>query len=612
MSGQRALEILKSTFGFPAFREGQDQAIDAVLNDRHVLAVMPTGAGKSLCFQVPSLVKGGLTLVVSPLVALMQNQVAILQMSGVKAVTINSGQSREENVAAWKAAASGEANLLYLSPERLMTDRMLTALKKLSPKLIAIDEAHCISQWGPAFRPEYEDLKHLRGIFENVPIIALTATADPLTREHISEKLFGGDAETIVTGFDRPNLHLTVEMKGNWKKQLLDFLDGRDEESGIIYCLSRKKTEETAQMLKDQGFHALAYHAGMDSRDRAVNQDRFITEPGVIMVATIAFGMGIDKPDIRFVFHTDLPGSPEAYYQEIGRAGRDRKEASVHMLYGLDDIRMRRTFIENEGGGEDRARREHQRLDALLAYCEAPECRRRTLLAYFGEETDACGKCDCCNNPAETVEGDDVGRMILQIVKETGQRYGAGHIVDVISGKNTEKIRQSGHDGLELFGFGKAHSSQQWRGIIRQLVAGGYLGIDIRGYGALVVTAKGEQLLRSEIGFRYRLDVVQDRKKSGRVPRGRAPAIEIDAQSQGLSQHLKELRLSFARERNVPAYVIFTDRSLIDMANKRPMTERDFANVHGVGDSKLREFAAPFLDAIVTYSDFDSLTKAAD
>ena len=609
MSGERALEILQSVFGFPGFREGQDEAINSVLSGRHVLAVMPTGAGKSLCFQVPSLVKGGLTIVVSPLVALMQNQVAILRMSGVKAVTINSGQNRDENVTAWREAASGEANLLYLSPERLMTERMIAALKKLSPTLIAIDEAHCISQWGPAFRPEYEDLKHLKDIFPDVPIIALTATADPLTREHIAEKLFDRDAEVIVTGFDRPNLHLTVEMKVNWKKQLLTFLDGRDGESGIIYCLSRKKTEEAAQMLKDEGYNALAYHAGMDQESRAENQDRFITEPGVIMVATIAFGMGIDKPDIRFVFHTDLPGSPEAYYQEIGRAGRDRNEAVVHMLYGLDDIRLRRTFIENEGGGEDRARREHQRLDALLAYCEAPECRRRTLLDYFGEAIEPCGKCDCCNNPAETVEGDDVGRMILGVIEATGQRFGAGHIVDVISGKSNEKILQMGHDRLEGYGAGKAHKAQQWRGIIRQLVAAGFLGIDIRGYGALVITEKGRGLVRGDVAFRYRLDVVQDRAKTARVARASRPPIEVERGAEGLLQHLKELRLQFARERNVPAYVIFTDRTLIDMANKSPRSEREFAKVHGVGEAKLRDFASTFIEAITHFHALDAIAN---
>ncbi|RED54155.1 DNA helicase RecQ [Aestuariispira insulae] len=607
MSGQRAIEILQSVFGFPGFREGQDQAIEAVLDDRHVLAVMPTGAGKSLCFQVPALVKGGLTVVISPLVALMQNQVAILKLSGVKAVTINSGQSRDENVAAWRAAASGEANLLYLSPERLMTERMIAALKKLSPGLIAIDEAHCISQWGPAFRPEYEDLKHLKNLFPDIPIIALTATADPLTREHIADKLFDRDAEIIVTGFDRPNLHLTVEMKVNWKKQLLNFLEGRDNESGIIYCLSRKKTEETAQMLQDQGYNALAYHAGMDQESRTVNQDRFITEPGIIMVATIAFGMGIDKPDIRFVFHTDLPGSPEAYYQEIGRAGRDRNEAVVHMLYGLDDIRMRRTFIENEGGGEERARREHQRLDALLAYCEAPECRRRTLLDYFGEQIEACGKCDCCNNPAETVEGDEVGRVILGVVEATGQRYGAGHIVDVITGKSNEKILQMGHDSLSAYGSGKAHKAPQWRGIIRQLVAAGFLAIDIRGYGALVITDKGRALVKGDTAFRYRLDVVQDRAKTSRVARASRPAIEVNREAEGLLQHLKELRLQFARERNVPAYVIFTDRTLIDMANKRPQSTGDFAKVHGVGEAKLRDFAPTFIEAITHYQSMDAI-----
>ena len=365
--------------------------MDALLAGRNVLTVMPTGSGKSLCFQVPALMLDGLAIVVSPLVALMQDQVSALRLAGVAADTINSSRDRAENIAAWQRAAAGETRLLYMAPERLMTERMLTALGRLNVKLIAIDEAHCISQWGPSFRPEYEDLCRLRDLFPGVPMAALTATADAVTREDIAERLFDGAVESIVLGFDRPNIKLTVGMKRDWKRQLLGFLEGHVGESGIVYCLSRKKTEEVTSILVQNGIRALTYHAGMDKTRREANQNAFMTEPGVVVVATIAFGMGIDKSDVRFVFHADLPGSIEAYYQEIGRAGRDGAPAEAHMLYGLADIRMRRVFIEDEDAGDARKRREHKRLDALLGYCEAPTCRRVALLDYFGETIEHMG-----------------------------------------------------------------------------------------------------------------------------------------------------------------------------------------------------------------------------
>ncbi|MCZ6587578.1 MAG: ATP-dependent DNA helicase, partial [Alphaproteobacteria bacterium] len=396
-------QVLKEVFGFEEFRPGQEQAIDALLAGRNVLTVMPTGSGKSLCFQVPALIRDGLTIVVSPLVALMQDQVAALHFAGVAADAINSSRDRAENVAAWQRAASGETRLLYMAPERLMTERMLAALGRLDVGLIAIDEAHCISQWGPSFRPEYQDLSRLREIFPDIPIAALTATADEVTRQDISAQIFAGNAETIVLGFDRPNIKLTVEMKASWKPQILAFIERHRGESGIVYCLSRKKTEEVAAFLADNGVVALPYHAGIDKAVRDANQNIFMTEPGVVIVATIAFGMGIDKSDVRFVFHSDLPGSLEAYYQEIGRAGRDGQPAEAHMLYGLGDIRMRRLFIEQEAAGEERKRREHRRLDAFLGYCESPSCRRSVLLGYFGEESTPCDNCDVCLDPVDMV-----------------------------------------------------------------------------------------------------------------------------------------------------------------------------------------------------------------
>ncbi len=599
---QETIRILRDRFGFDAFRPGQGEAIAALLAGRNMLAVMPTGSGKSLCYQVPALLTGGLSIVVSPLVALMQDQVAALRLNGIAAATINSAIPREENIATWGRVQAGEVMLLYMSPERLMDQRMLAAVAKLSPRLFAIDEAHCISQWGPAFRPEYADLGRLRDIFPGVPIAALTATADRITRDDIAARLFGGDAEIVVTGFDRPNLTLAVEMKKSWKKQMLDFADAHRGEAGIVYCLSRKKTEEAADLLREAGHKAMAYHAGMDANARNGVQDRFMTEPGMVIAATIAFGMGIDKPDIRYVFHADLPGSPEAYYQEIGRAGRDGLPAETMMLYGLDDIRMRRTFIEQEESPDERKRREHKRLDALLAYCEAPECRRRMLLNYFGEETGACGRCDLCLNPVETVDASEDGQKALSAVYRTGQRWGAAHIVNVLTGKQTDKTASSGHDRLPTFGVGANRTSQEWNAMIRQLVASGFLAIDIQGFGGLRLADKGMALLKGEAEFRFRPDTVA---KPGRRPRRkeRAEAEALAPEAVELLQELKKLRLDLAHERAVPAYVIFSDKTLIDMAARRPADREAFGQVFGVGQAKLEQFADTFLEAIAAFED---------
>jgi ATP-dependent DNA helicase RecQ len=594
-------QVLKEVFGFEEFRPGQEQAVDALLAGRNVLTVMPTGSGKSLCFQLPALIRDGLTIVVSPLVALMQDQVAALHFAGVAADAINSSRDRAENVAAWQRAASGETRLLYMAPERLMTERMLAALGRLDVGLIAIDEAHCISQWGPSFRPEYHDLSRLREIFPDIPIAALTATADEVTRQDISAQIFAGNAETIVLGFDRPNIKLTVEMKASWKPQILAFIERHRGESGIVYCLSRKKTEEVAAFLADNGVAALAYHAGMDKAVRDANQNTFMTEPGVVIVATIAFGMGIDKSDVRFVFHADLPGSLEAYYQEIGRAGRDGQPAEAHMLYGLGDIRMRRLFIEQEAAGEERKRREHRRLDALLGYCESPSCRRRVLLDYFGEESTPCGNCDVCLEPVDMVDGVAEGQMVLSAVHQTGQRFGAVHIIDVLRGQMTEKVTEAGQDRLPCFGTGGEYNKEQWRSIIRQLVAVGHLLLDVKGYGGLAITDKGRALLRGGESFQYRQDTMRRAAPARRKARnGRSAdlAAELSATESDVLTRLKALRLRIAKERGVPAYVVFSDKSLIDMAQRQPKNTSEFAEVNGVGEAKLRDFATPFLEAI--------------
>ena len=595
-------QVLKEVFGFEEFRPGQEQAIDALLAGRNVLTVMPTGSGKSLCFQVPALIRDGLTIVVSPLVALMQDQVAALHFAGVAADAINSSRDRAENVAAWQRAASGETRLLYMAPERLMTERMLAALGRLDVGLIAIDEAHCISQWGPSFRPEYQDLSRLREIFPDIPIAALTATADEVTRQDISAQIFAGNAETIVLGFDRPNIKLTVEMKASWKPQILAFIERHRGESGIVYCLSRKKTEEVAAYLADNGVVALPYHAGIDKAVRDANQNIFMTEPGVVIVATIAFGMGIDKSDVRFVFHSDLPGSLEAYYQEIGRAGRDGQPAEAHMLYGLGDIRMRRLFIEQEAAGEERKRREHRRLDALLGYCESPSCRRSVLLGYFGEESTPCDNCDVCLDPVDMVDGVAEGQMVLSAVQQTGQRFGAVHIIDVLRGQMTKKVTQAGHDRLPCFGTGGEHNKEQWRSMIRQLVAVGHLLLDVKGYGGLAITDKGQSLLQGEESFQYRQDTMRRTAPARRKNRSANFVTELSAAEMEILGRLKALRLRLAKERGVPAYVVFSDKSLADMAQRQPKNTAEFAEVNGVGAAKLRDFAAPFLEAIATAS----------
>ncbi len=590
--------ILRTVFGFEAFRPGQERVIDALLAGRSVLTVMPTGSGKSLCFQIPALVSGGLTIVVSPLVALMQDQVESLKLAGVVADTINSSQKRTDNLAAWQRVVTGETRLLYLSPERLMSRKMLAALSKLDLRFIVVDEAHCISQWGPAFRPEYQDLTQLKNLFPETPIIALTATADKITREDISTQLFTDEAFIMVLGFDRPNIKMMVDLKRGWKTQLLTFVANHKGESGIVYCLSRKKSEETATLLCENGVRALPYHAGMDKVERENNQNIFMTETGVVIVATIAFGMGIDKADVRYVFHTDLPGSIEAYYQEIGRAGRDDEPAEAYMLYGLSDIRMRRVFIEQEEAGEDRKRREHHKLDGLLSYCESPTCRRRLLLAHFGEHIEPCGNCDICLNPINIVNGTKQGQMVLNTIKQTGQRFGAVHIINVLLGSLTEKVARGGHNNLSTFGAGNTLKKEQWRSLIRQLVASGFLHLDVQGYGGLSITEKGVSLLKGENNFNFRPDTIRAEKP----PRAKAKSVTaidvVSKDQETLFEKLKALRLQLAKAQRVPAYVIFTDRSLIEMVHLKPSNKDEFAVINGVGAAKLKKFAVPFLKVI--------------
>ncbi|WP_416877104.1 DNA helicase RecQ [Litorimonas sp.] len=590
------LNILQSAFGFDDFRPGQEEIIQGILKGESVLAVMPTGAGKSLCYQVPSQILPRPTIVVSPLVALMDNQVAGLRANGIAASCLHSGQSREVNISQWRDVTNGRSKILYVSPERLMTGRMLSAMKALNPSLFVVDEAHCVSKWGPAFRPEYADLTRLHTLFPESHFAAFTATADDATREDIAQQLFSRRGKVIVHGFDRPNLSLTVLPVDNRPRQLANLLINQKGNSGIVYCLSRKNTESYANTLNDAGYTALSYHAGMSAEERYENLDRFISERGIIMVATIAFGMGIDKPDIRFVYHVNLPSSMEAYYQEIGRAGRDGLPAETALLFGLDDIRMRRQFITNDGSERDHQMREFKRLDALIGYCETSGCRRQALLNYFGETTAPCGNCDNCLNPPEQVEATAAAKAVFSAIAETGQRFGTTHIVAVARGEDTDRIKQFTHDNLPSFGSAETSGKAFLQALIRQAVARGLLGMDISRYGALTLSPEAEAMMDGQGEFYMRPPI-----KSSRKAERKAQAVkqtDLSDQDQSLLIKLKALRSELARELGKPAFVVFSDATLMDMVAKRPTHRQEMLNVSGVGETKFARFGEAFLNII--------------
>jgi ATP-dependent DNA helicase RecQ len=596
---QSADQILHDVFGFNAFRPGQEEVVDLLVDGKNALVVMPTGAGKSLCYQIPALLMDRLTIVVSPLVALMDDQVAALRANGVAAACVHSSLSRDAQVANWRSVANGDCRLLYLSPERLMTGRMLDALARLDPALFVIDEAHCVSKWGVSFRPEYEQLSALQDRFPGAAIAAFTATADKATRDDIAEKLYRSQGRTIVHGFDRPNLMLGVADKSDWKSQILGFLEDKRGDAGIVYCLSRKSTVEVAEFLCAAGYNALPYHAGQESEVRRANQNRFMSEDAVVMVATIAFGMGIDKPDIRYVCHLNLPASMEAYYQEIGRAGRDGLPAETLLLYGLADMAQRRRFIEQDGEEDAHKLREHKRFDALLAYCEAAECRRTALLAYFDEDTKACGNCDNCLDPPKLIDGTRQALMLFSAIKETGQMFGGAHVIDILRGADTQKILDRGHDRLAAYGAGADHAKDYWQAFIRQAVAGTYLTINIQKYGALQIARRGIAVASGEAEFQLREIVARKKTKRARASKLAAP--EMTDSDHDLLTALKELRLEFAKSRNVPAYVVFHDATLTEMAAAKPASEEQMAAINGVGPRKLEDFGSAFLEKIAAY-----------
>jgi ATP-dependent DNA helicase RecQ len=596
-------QVLHSVFGYPAFRGDQAAIVQHVIDGGDCLVLMPTGGGKSLCYQIPALVRDGTAIVISPLIALMQDQVASLTQLGVKAAFLNSTLDVSKAAAIERCLLRGELDLLYLAPERLLTRHCMDVLGRANIALFAIDEAHCVSQWGHDFRPDYGELSILHERFPHVPRIALTATADGPTRSEIVERLGLGAARQFVASFDRPSIRYRVVQKGDTSRQLLEFLADHEGDAGIIYCLSRKKVDETAHWLTTQGRPALPYHAGLDAEARSVNQQRFLQEEGVVMVATIAFGMGIDKPNVRFVVHLDLPKSMEGYYQETGRAARDGLPADAWLAYGLGDVVTLRRMVDDSEVREERKRLERQKLDALLGYCESTRCRRQSLLQYFGEDyPQPCGNCDNCLSPPQTWDGTVAAQKALSCVYRTGQRFGAGHLIDILLGKPTEKVSQFGHHRLSTFGIGTELSEMQWRGVFRQLAATGLLSVDLAGHGGLTLTPASRVVLKGEQGVTFRVDAGRQSRK-GKPSRAARGHLGLGLADDTLWQALREARLNLARQQGVPPYVIFHDATLLEIAAHKPHSLREFAQISGVGEHKLEKYGKLFLEVVAAHGD---------
>jgi ATP-dependent DNA helicase RecQ len=599
---ERAREILADVFGYRDFRSHQADIIATVIGGSDALALMPTGGGKSLCYQIPSLVRPGLGVVVSPLIALMQDQVEALTQAGVKAAFLNSTLEFRDMVALEGRIGKGDLDILYVSPERLLQERTLTLLSRTDLALFAIDEAHCVSQWGHDFRPEYRQLKVLAERFPSVPRIALTATADERTREEIVAELRLGEARRFIASFDRPNIRYTISDAGSMgaRERLWRFIEAEHaEDAGIVYCLSRKSVEETAAWLADKGRTALAYHAGLETRVRSKVLDRFRQESGVIVVATIAFGMGIDKPDVRFVAHLNLPKSIEAYYQETGRAGRDGLPANAWLAYGLQDLIQLRQWIAQSEGSEAYKQVQRQKLAALIGLCELPSCRRQSLLAYFGERrAEPCGNCDNCLNPPQTTDGTVLAQKALSAVYRTGQRFGATYLIDVLLGRANERVARSGHDKLPVFGIGKETDEATWKGVFRQLTAAGQLTGDDDGYGTLLLTDAARPILRGEEKFLVRIAPKETKTKAKRA--GKSAAIVNDA-DRPLFEDLRNLRRDLAAKAKLPPYIVCSDVTLAELAIFRPTDEAALHGITGLGNSKISRYGAALLATIAKH-----------
>ncbi len=593
---ENAQELLRSVYGFADFRGRQEEVVAAALAGQDALVLMPTGGGKSLCYQLPAMIRPGVGVVVSPLIALMHDQVSALKQLGVRAEFLNSSLSWSDQCTILDALAAQSLGLLYLAPERLLQDDMLERLGRVNIALIAIDEAHCVSQWGHDFRQDYLGLDVLAERFPGVPRMALTATADRLTRREIVSRLKLEDAREFVSGFDRPNIRYTVQAKADTTSQLLGFLRRRQGESGIVYAMTRKKVESLAELLADRGLTALPYHAGLPTATRNAHQARFQYEDGVVMAATIAFGMGIDKPDVRFVAHVDLPKSVEAYYQETGRAGRDGESSEAWMVYGLQDVVRLRKMLDQSEAEEAHKRIERSKLDALLGWCEVTTCRRRALLEYFGDSLASdCGNCDICLTPPRTWDGTVDAQKLLSCVYRTGQRFGGAHVIDVLQGKDTDKVLRNRHDQISTFGIGEDRSAIQWRSIVRQLMVQGYLHSDAQRYGALTLTARSRPLLRGEERIQLREDPSAKRVTRRAAKAAKPPPFDIPPKDMPLWEALRELRMTLCREADVPPYVIFHDATLKEMVRLRPSSPEELLSIQGVGEKKLERYGEPFL-----------------
>ena len=591
---ERARRVLRDVFGYSSFRGRQEAIIDAALAGHDSLVLMPTGGGKSLCYQIPAIVRDGVGLVVSPLIALMADQVGALREAGVAAAFLNSTLKRREQDEVVAALRRGKLDLLYLAPERLLQDETRELLREMQVSIVAIDEAHCVSQWGHDFRAEYLGLHLLKEWLPGVPRMALTATATLPTREEIVARLELDSPRVFVESFDRPNIRYSVQAKTDARRQLLEFLSSHRGEPGIVYCLSREKTESTADWLTQQGFPAVPYHAGLAAETRAEHQRRFLAEDALIVVATIAFGMGIDKPDVRFVVHLDLPKSIEAYYQETGRAGRDGEPADAWMVYGLQDVVQLSQFVAASDADEQHKRRERAKLDALLGWCEVTECRRKPLLEYFGEaRAEPCGNCDNCLRAPATWDGTEAARKLLSAVYRTGQTFGAAHVIDVLRGEATEKVARHRHERLSVFGIGSDLPVSAWRSLLRQLLVKGYVLVDHEGYGALALTEASRALLRGETTLRVREDI-----KAPAVRKARATPSELTPTDEPLWEALRECRRQLAAEQNVPPYVIFHDATLKQMAALRPADAAALLTIGGVGQAKLARYGERFLAVV--------------
>lgn len=589
----RADQLLASVFGFSAYRPGQEEIVQAVTAGQNTLAIMPTGGGKSLCFQLPALCRTGVTVVISPLIALMRDQVRGLREAGVAAGALTSGNTEEETGAVFRALDAGDLKLLYMAPERLAAGGTLNMLRRIGVSLIAVDEAHCVSQWGHDFRPDYLRIGDLRREL-NVPLAAFTATADAETRAEIVTRLFDGAApETFLRGFDRPNIHLAFEAKNSPRRQILAFAAARKAQPGIVYCGTRAKTESLASALAQAGHSACHYHGGMEAEARRVVETRFQQEDGLIVVATVAFGMGVDKPDIRWVAHADLPKSIEGYYQEIGRAGRDGAPAETLTLFGPEDIRLRRAQIDESLAPPERRAADHARLNALLGLAEALQCRRQTLLGYFGEDAAPCGNCDLCNTPPELFDGTEAVRKALSAILRTGEYFGAGHLIDILTGNATDKVVARKHDALPTFGVGRDFNRTQWQAIFRQMMGHDLVRPDPERHGALRMTQAARPILRDEAPITLRRDTI----RNAAADRPAVKALVSDEDAPLLSA-LKARRRAFAEAAKLPAYMIFNDRTLIEMAETRPDTLDAMARVNGVGATKLDRYGAAFLEVI--------------